>query len=360
MRIHHLVSDAFSFGLIYRDLAERYRAYAENKPYNHSFGDYAAVLEEERKYPTTKVYEDDRAFWLNKMEGKEAVSLTGRAVSDFGDCIVERSPIGQGLWTKLQRKAKQLKVNAQQLFTAAVALYTERLTSAGMVILNIPMMGRIGTKAVNVPCTRVNTIPLLIDVKDEDTFASLCRRVKMEMKEAAKHQFYRHEQLRRDLNLASDDLLYGPQVNFMPFYEELDFGTAIGHIEKVATGPVEDIAFNVYGSEEGIQLDLAANSLCYTVQEVKGHAARFRLFLKELLAADDPEIYNVPVISEQDRHRQLEDWNNYEKSNRKNTVYELFELQARKTPDKIAIEMGNQSITSVSYTHLTLPTMAVV
>ena len=345
VRIHHLVSDAFSFGLIYRDLAARYRAYSENKPYNHSFGDYADVMEEERQYTTTKVYEDDRAFWLDKLDGAEAVSLTGRAVSDFGDCIVERSPIGQELWTKIQEAAKQLKVNAQQLFTAAVALYTERLTSSGTVILNIPMMGRIGTKAVNVPCTRVNMIPLRIEVNDEDTFASICRRVKLEMKEAAKHQFYRHEQLRRDLNLVSDELLYGPQVNFMPFYEELDFGTAIGHIEKVATGPVEDIAFNIYGSEEGIQLDLAANSLCYGVQEVKGHAARFRLFLKELLAAGDTEIYKVPVISGEERDRQLADWNNYEKSDRGSTVYELFELQARKTPDKTAIEMGNQSIT---------------
>ncbi len=344
LRIHHLVSDAFSFRLLYQQMAERYQALAEDKPFEKSFGDYTTVIAEDQLYKESDRYREDREYWMQQLKDVEVVSLTDTAVSHFGDCLLEQSILPPELWMKAQKAAKEMKVNVQQLFTAAVALYTKRLTSAETVILNIPMMGRLGTSGMNVPCTKMNMVPLRIDITDAETFAEVCLQVKQQMKKAGKHQFYRHEQLRRDLNLASDELLYGPQVNFMPFYEEINFGKAVGLSEKVATGPVEDITFNIYGSHEGIHLDIAANSLCYTAQDVKNHAKRFLKFVNRALDTYRIDNYRLPVISEAERRRQLIDWNNHQICRQSLSVYEIFEQQTRKTPDRTAIEMAGRSV----------------
>ena len=117
---------------------------------------------------------------------KEIAAIVGVAPSTFND------------WLKAKDFSSQWIVNVQHILTAAVAVYTKRLTFASAIVLNIPMMGRVGTKAMNVPCTKVNMIPLRITIGDTDTFVDVCMQVKKKMRETGKHQFYRHEQMRRD------------------------------------------------------------------------------------------------------------------------------------------------------------------
>ncbi|MGM9928873.1 MAG: condensation domain-containing protein, partial [Bacillus sp. (in: firmicutes)] len=181
LRIHHLVSDAYSFRLIYQQISERYNALVQNVPFKKSFGDYKAVIEEDRQYKTSKQYEEDRIFWLQQLEDVEVVSLTDVATAHFGEVILRQSVIEKDIWMQAQKLAKQLKIHVQQLFTAAVATYMKRLTGVSTVILSVPMMGRFGTTAMNVPCTKVNIIPFRVDIESQENFSQICRQVKQQM-----------------------------------------------------------------------------------------------------------------------------------------------------------------------------------
>ena len=353
LRIHHIVSDAFSFRLLFQQISERYEALLHDKPYQKSFGDYAAVMEEDKRYQSSKQYEDDKVYWLQELKDVEVVSLTDRATTDFGEVCLEQSMINENDWLKAKDFSSQWIVNVQHILTAAVAVYTKRLTFPSAIVLNIPMMGRVGTKAMNVPCTKVNMIPLRITIGDTDTFVDVCMQVKKKMREAGKHQFYRHEQMRRDLKLANNQLLYGPQVNFMPFYDELSFGHCQGKSEKISTGPVEDISFNVYASSEGMRVDVAGNSLCYTKEEIKEHKERFVRFFTQLLEYSDKNIGKLPLLSEGEQIRQLVDWNQFESSGSTSSVYELFEQQVKRTPHHISVVMGKKSVTYLELERLT-------
>ncbi|GKU83911.1 non-ribosomal peptide synthetase [Niallia sp. NCCP-28] len=345
LRIHHLVSDAYSFRLIYQQIAERYHAYLNGQAYTKNFGEYANVLKEEQQYKLSEQYKQDQTFWFNELTGIDIASLSESAHLDIGPTFLHESIFEKECWEKAQQVAKQLKVNVQHVVTAAVAAFTKRLTNAPSVVLGIPMMGRFGSKTANVPCTKVNTIPFRMDFTVEQTFEHIVLETKRKMTLVTKHQYYRHEQIRRDLHLNPEELLFGPQVNFMPFYEDLHFGQTIGQIEKISTGAVEDIAFNIYRTAEGMRLDVAANSNRYSELKVKEHAHRFMRFFKQLLNNQEHSIFTVDYLSDEERGQILMDWNDTNSEVEYKNLSQSFEAQASRTPDAIAIQMNNQSIT---------------
>lgn len=344
LRIHHLVSDGYSFRLLFQQLAERYQALQDGLPFTKSFGDYIQMVKQEREYTQSKQAAEDRAYWLANMQGTEAASLSRTNSSRMDGVILHRTLLPPVTWGKLQQQAKQLKVNVQEIMSAAAAVYTKRITQAEEIILGIPMMNRFGHTAMSVPCSRVNILPLRVAFDAENTFLDICRHVKNGMHTMKKHQYYRQERLRRDLRLTTDDLLYGPEVNFMPFYENYDLGSTQVENHKVVTGPVEDIAFNFYRTTHGMQFDLAANAARYEACEVRNHAERFLKGLTLLLDSPATPLFSLPLLLEKE-------WEMFQAKQGGEsplddiTVYELFQKQVKKTPDAVAVMMNDDYIT---------------
>lgn len=345
LRIHHLVSDAYSFRLIYGQIAERYQAYLNGGSYTKRFGEYEEIIEEEQQYKQSEKYKQDQDFWRNELADVEVVSLSDRTDLDNGDPFLYESMVENETWERVQQTAKKLKVNAQHIVTAAVAAYTKRLTNAESTVLSVLMMGRFGSKTINVPCTKVNTVPFRLDFTVEQTFEQLVAETKRKMLLISKHQQYRHEQMRRDLQLSPTELLTGPQVNFMPFGEDLYFGQVMGQTEKIATGPVEDLSFNMYRTSEGMRLDVVGNCARYSEKEVEEHALRFKRFFTKLLTDEAQPLFTVDYLNDRERRQILVDWNNMNHEVDMDHLPNVFEEQAARTPDAIAIRMNDQSVT---------------
>lgn len=344
LRIHHLVSDGYSFRLLFQQITERYQALQNGTPFTKSFGDYVQMIEQENSYKQSKQAEEDQAYWLSNMQDVEAASLSRTKSSQMDEVILHRMPLPGETWDKLQQQAKHLKGNVQEFISAAVAAYTKRMTQAEEIILGIPMMNRFGQIAVSVPCTHVNILPLHTHFSTENTFFDVCTQVKNLMGEMKKHQFYRQEQIRRDLRLTTNDLLYGPEVNFMPFYETYMLGQALVENHKVATGPVEDIAFNFYRTSHSLQFDLVANAARYEPCEIKIHAERFLQFLALLLDSSDTPLFSLPLLLEEEREM-FPTKQGADSTLAEMTVYELFQQQVEKTPDAVAVRMNDASVT---------------
>lgn len=352
LRIHHLVSDGYSFRLLFQQIAERYQALQDGQPFTQSFGDYIQMIEQEWEYPQSKQAAEDRAYWLANMQDAETASLSRTKSSQMDGVILHRTLLTSATWEKLQQHAKQLNVNIQEIMSAAVAVYTKRITQTEEIILGIPMMNRLGHKALSVPCTRVNILPLHMAISTENTFLDICGQVKKLMHEMKDHQYYRQERLRRDLRLTTDDLLYGPEVNFMPFYENYQLGGTQVENHKVVTGPVEDIAFNFYRTTYGMQFDLAANATRYESSEVEYHAERFLKLLTRLLESSATPLFSLPLLLEKE-------WELFQANQGVEnhlddiTVYELFQKQVKKTPHATAVMINDAHVTYLELERLT-------
>src|SRR5205807_518919 len=139
-----------------------------------------------------------------------------------------------------------------EALTAAFAAYLHRMTGAGQVNLALPVMSRMGSVALRVPCMVLNVVPLWVEIEPELSLAELTGRIAAEIRAGRPHHRYRYEQLRRDLKLvASERRLFGPSVNIMPFDYGLTFAGSPTVACNVAAGLVEDMVINIYDRADG-------------------------------------------------------------------------------------------------------------
>lgn len=343
-RIHHIVIDGFGFLLIAQRVARIYTALRNNLAYDEgAFNPLHLVLEEDRAYRASEKFEQDRQFWLDQFADQpEVVSLANHVPKASRRVLRQTAQLDPAISRSLERTAHQYKGGSlYQLLIAATAVYVHRLTGAPDIVLSLPMMGRLGSASINTPGMVMNLLPLRLAVRSDMEFAELLNQVLKELRRVQKHQNYRHEELRRDLKLLGENQrLAGPRINLMPFGEELDFAGNKGVIHKLATGPVDDIAINVYDTpdDKGFQIDFEANPEIYSDNELVLHQKRFMGLLESLAAVRaDQAIGKLEILLPEERERVLGHWNDTAQTLPPVDLATLFEEQVKENPERTAL-----------------------
>ena len=277
-RVHHIALDGYGLGLFARRVAEVYTASVEDQETPERwFGSLRAVIEEDTAYQNSERCEEDRAHWLAYYASRpDPVSLAA-PTAWLPETVTRREA---DLPTNLDPVAREAKATWSDALIAAVAAYLHRATGAKDICLGLPVMSRLGSVAVRVPCLALNVVPLWVTVEPGASLTELTAQVAAEIRAGRPHHRYRHERLRRDLRQA-DRRLFGPLVNIMPF----DYGpTFAGHratVHNLAAGLVEDLMINVYDRADGTgrHLTFDANPDRYTADEIGSRLTEFLAFV---------------------------------------------------------------------------------
>jgi non-ribosomal peptide synthetase component F len=105
------------------------------------------------------------------------------------------------------------------------------------------------------------------------------------------------------------------------------------------------------GCGVGLVLERYATAL-FDRETVERWGGYLRQALSEMARSPEQLAAAVPLLSDEERHKLLVDWNETAADYpRDKCVHELFEDQAARTPDAIAVECGEQSL---SYSELNL------
>ncbi len=157
--------------------------------------------------------------------------------------------------------------------------------------------------------------------------------------QALRHQRYRIADLRRDLRRIAKPI-FGPIINIMPFQADLRFAGHPGSRHVISNGHVDDLDFHFVAPPLGrgaFRIEFNANPALYDEEAL----ARLQRRLLRLLAAiDDPDelIGRLDILPPEERRETLVAWNQTASEYpRDRCVHELFEEQAQRTPDRVAI-----------------------
>ncbi|WP_405625389.1 amino acid adenylation domain-containing protein [Streptomyces sp. NBC_00016] len=262
-RVHHIALDGFGLSLVARRVAEVYTALVAGEPVRDSgFSTLASVREEERAYRESPRFAEDRAYWTDRFADRPpVVTQAGRAAlpgRTFHRRVVDLDAARTDV---LRAVARDLKVTWSELLLAVTVARLHHTTGAPEIILSLPVMGRLGSVSLRVPCMVRNILPLRVTVAGSDSLRDLAVRISRELRAALPHQRYRYEQLRRDLRLLGGQRrLSGPGVNIMPFAYDLRFAGHRSTVHNVSAGPVDDLSVNVYDRSEGAGLRIAVDA----------------------------------------------------------------------------------------------------
>lgn len=380
-RVHHIAVDAFGLSLLARRVAERYTALLATALFTagpggsgpdrpgpdgpgpdgpgqfSGFGSLADLLAEEAAYRGSARYAEDRRFWLDRCaEGPVPVTLSGRNASTAHDFLRRTIHIPQSTVDALAAQAERGGGAWPDAVLAACAAYLSRLTGTPRVVLGLPVMNRGGRIAPRTPAMLVNVLPLHVHVGADDTLPDLVRQVARACRQVRAHQRYRYEDLRRDLRLGGPDQpLYGPQINIVPFADELWFGEHRGTVHNLSAGPVDDLTIGVRpGAGNGLHLELDANPATYQPAELDGHRDRLAGFLTAVASGGDQltapvrggdrPLSLVPMLTADDSAR-LARWNDTAHPVPDVCLPDLLAAQAAASPHTPAVVFEDTELT---------------
>ncbi|EWY39631.1 thioester reductase [Skermanella stibiiresistens SB22] len=291
-RIHHVAMDGFGYSLLARRVADLYSALAANRPEPAAaIAPFRAVVDEDLAYRSSPAFDHDRDFWLDRSTGwPEPVSFSERRSPIARGFIRETGSLPASVLERLTAVAANAGAGWPDVVTAAVAAFLHGRTGATDIVLGSPVMGRLGSASLRVPCMAMNIVPLRLRLEPGFSLSGLTRQVAEELRLIRPHQRYRHEQIRRDWKMLNGQRrLFGPVVNIMPFDYHLRFDGHPGTAHNISAGPVEDLSIGVYSRSDGTgpRIDFDANPACYDAVELADLRREFIDFLTNSIRSSD-------------------------------------------------------------------------
>lgn len=349
---HHIVADGVSGPLIARRVAAHYSALVAGGTVPPSdAAPWREIVAEEEAYLASRAREADRAFWQGVLaDVPEPVGFAGRPERPGGsgsattcDVVRVRGDVPDGDARMLREAARVYGTRWSALVIAAAAAYLHRVNGAEDVVLGLPVTGRATAAARRTPGMFSRVLPLRLAVSGTTTLGELVRRTSAGIKDVLRHQRYRIEEVHAGARL------WDATVNLMSFDYGLTFGGAPATVHNLTVGPVDHLTLNVYDrggdSPLTVQVEAAAGEM--DAEEAHSHRERFTRFLAALAAAGpDAVVDSLGLLTPDDERRLavLADGGTAD-APADRCLHELFEEQAARTPDAVAVVCDGEEVT---------------
>jgi len=358
LTMHHIVSDGWSVGVLYRELSALYRAFLRGEPsplpeLPIQYADFAAW---QREWLSGAELERQLAYWKNQLSGIPALLdlPTDRprpAVQTFRG-RTQSTIFGSELLEALRAFNRREGVTLFMSLLAALQTLLYRYTGQEDIVVGAAIANRNRTEVEGLIGFFVNTLALRARFAGDPTFREFLASVRRGALEAYEHQDLPFEKLVEELN-PHRTLSYTPIFQVMFVLQNasdaslsLDGLSVARRMRAGGETAKFDLTLSISESAEGLRVSLQYNTDLFdeaTITRLLGHYER-------LLAAivEDPNrrLSELPLLPERERRRLLVEWNQTARQYpRERCVHELFEAQAEKTPEKTALVFKDRALT---------------
>jgi len=347
-RAHHIAIDGYGTTLLIRRVCDLYAASVSgSEPRTPPFAPYEDLLAWEEEYRVSDRRDRDRAYWLESMAGTSGASSfkPGRALAAhwYRRATAE---LPHQVSEKLRQLCSEAGVVWPDALTAITAAYAKRHVEGDEVTVGVAAMNRLGGVAARVPAMVMNILPVALRIDEDQALSDFLQSVARRLAEIRRHGRFRGEEIRRELGrLGEDRRLHGPLINVLPLSEPPGLPGLVTELRMLATGPVDDITFELRGSLAGdaLQLEIQANPDLYDKEEVEAHLRRFGAFLEISVTAD--RLADVPTLTEEEQERWTDTVNRTDHEVEDATLTELITRTFARSPDRTALRFEGEAMT---------------
>ncbi|WP_330347951.1 non-ribosomal peptide synthase/polyketide synthase [Streptomyces sp. NBC_00582] len=344
---HHLLSDGLGYALVARRVAAVHTALAAGRtPEPTPFPPLRAVVDADAAYRTSARFDEDRAYWTGRLAGLPEPARIGRSTGHLTagprHTPLPADPLRQALRTLGERAGTRWS----RVLIAATALYVHRRTGAHDLLLGLPVTGRDRTDPVctATPAVVSNMVPLRLTVRPGTPWSALVGQVDAEVRAALRHQRYRGEDMHRDLGLpGAPGSAYSAIVNIMSFDSALSFAGLPATAHSLAEVHAAELVVWALDRHDGSgpHLKLLAAADAWDEDERQAHQHGFTTLLESLAGTDpDRPVGGVPLPRPRTRPATA-----LAADTDRAHLADLFEQQARRTPDAVAVVAPDATLT---------------
>lgn len=354
--MHHIISDGWSTGVMIRDWRRLYEAYAQNSepqlpelPIQYS--DYAVW---QRNWLQGDVLERQLDYWADKLAGApELLELPADnprpAVMSYRGKHLQ-STLNPTLTQCIKQLSRKQGVTDFMALLAAFTVLLSRYSGQTDIVVGCPIANRPQSQTEDLIGFFVNTLALRMQIDAEQTFAELLTQVRKTALEAYSHQDIPFEALVEKIN-PSRSLSHSPlfQVMFVlqnAPEEALELsGLNITPVESEHATAKFDLTLSVDERNGAFVCNWEYNTDLFLPETIVLISERFQVLLEGIVSGPEQSVAQLPLLTVAEQQL-LQAWNRIESDYPQDrTIVDLFQTQADKTPDAIAVVFEDRQLT---------------
>ncbi|PHM73776.1 non-ribosomal peptide synthetase [Xenorhabdus kozodoii] len=372
---HHLIIDGTAMFMLLNKVIDSYNRLMKGETLSHSAHSYLDFITDNLNYLASEHYSHDRQFWLKRYENLPPpllppVNLNHTANQQQATPAASPPviwPIDQRLFKRIEKAAGGQGLPFLHFMYAILACYFARTADVDDIVIGIPLHNRKNTRQKDTMGMFASVIPIGITLAPEDTFRDVMRKAATEMSLCHEHQRFPIAELNRQVHArqqVGNARLFDVTLSLEPFKAHL-------HLEG------ENIRAREFDLHSGVPYPLCIRMKQYTntacpedtdtsfplsiefyfspehlnTTEVMALRSRLAVLLDaaltslEIPSLAQTKIVNLPILPDIERQQVLRDFNATQAEFPQHALtHQLFEAQAQRTPDAIAVVFDGQSL----------------
>ena len=354
---HHIISDSWTNGLVANDIALIYDKLKKKETYiKDTKLSYKTYLQTEIDYINSSKFEKDKEYWNNVFTSIPEIATipsTKESSSTANDIYAERLSldVDKKLLEKLRKYCEENKISIYNFFMTIFAVYLGRVSRLDEFVIGTPILNRSNFKEKQTTGMFINTLPLKINLKNNETFINNLKEIAVNSMSLLRHQKYSFHYILEDLRKADSSLpklynvLYSYQITKMNKNEEALNHTTSWTFNKTTTDDL-DIHMYEWNENDSIKIAYDYQITKYDEKDIKNLHARILYIIKQVTEDINIKLNNIEIVTPDEKNKLLNNFNNtaldYPKE--KNLV-DLFEEQSNNNLDNIAVVCKNNKLT---------------
>jgi polyketide synthase PksN len=362
--IHHIIFDGSSSLLLVKSLLEAYRDLSdgkdlEEKPFSTSFNDF---VEWEQAMLSSKEGEEHRAYWRQQLSGTlpilELPTDRPRFSSQSSEGQTYTSLVSPELTKRIKSFAQAHHMNLSIVLLGIFKVLLYRYTGLEDIIIGMPAIGRPEERFDSEIGYFINMLPIRSQVEDKQCFSKFIQELQLNVVDGLDHAAYPFPVLVRELNVPrvqTNSPVFQAAFIYQNFLQSASLKAIedqcqnslhIEFMEDISQEGEFEFGLEIFDQGDRFTLNMKYDPDLYdlsTIQRMMGHYVKLA---EEVVNDPNLTLGEYSFMSKEEQATILIDWNATQAEYPKDkTVHQLFEEQAERTPDNIAVVFEENSLT---------------
>jgi amino acid adenylation domain-containing protein/non-ribosomal peptide synthase protein (TIGR01720 family) len=342
LTFHHIIADGWSIGIFLKELTALYGDRTHGR--TPDLPELAIQYADFATWQRTQDFSAQLVYWQQQLSHLPILDLpTDRprpAVRSLQGSTY-RFTLSPAVTNALKQLSIKLNSTLFMTLLTAFKVLLHRYTDNADIVIGTAIANRSQAETEDLIGFFINTLALRTDLSGNPTFSELVARVREVALSAYAHQDLPFEQLVEALKLQRS-LSYTPifQVMFVlqnaPFVEQQVEGLSWTPILTDSQTAKFDLTLSMQETATGLTASLEYSLDLFELATIQRLAGHFQILLEAIALEPDQPISHLSLLTDSEQ-AQLIAWNQTQTDYPQTCVHQLFEQQAQRTPDAIAL-----------------------
>lgn len=359
---HHIATDFWSFDILVDELCLLYKSMQEGNTISlpQLTANYQNFVQQEQEKLSSPTINQHWDYWQQKLAGDLPVinlptDKPRPAVQTYnGDSyyFTFNGELSQGI----RNLARKTSTTPYAIVLTAFQVFLSRYTSQEELLLGCPTAGRVNPELEKIVGYFVNSVVIRGNLTGNPTFAELLPKVRQTVLEALDYQelpfplLVEKLQPKRDPSrspLFQVDLIW--DRSRQSENESTDIARKeliLDHVAMEQRGADLDLVLTLFDNSNSLGGNWRYNTDMFHATTIERMAGNFETLLGEIIADPNLPISEFSILTPKEKHQVLIEWNDTKVDYPEDKcLHQLFEEQAEKTPDAVALIFEEQQLT---------------